>query len=117
MNQVSYNEVLSQINQLPLPEQEKLLETLSAKLSRSGKPKRDKQVKPLLPQADFTVEMQWLREHGAEYAGRWVALKGSRLVAQGGSAKEVYAAAEAVGVEMPLVARVDDPNAPPFAGV
>lgn len=66
---------------------------------------------------DFAKEMNWLSEHQEEYAGQWVALKGDRLIARGSSAKEVYAAADAAGVDLPLVTRVDDPNSAPFAGV
>jgi len=33
----------------------------------------------------------WLREHGEEYVGRWVALRDDELVAVGNSFNEMYA--------------------------
>lgn len=115
MARISFNEVLEQINQLPLDEQQRLLTTLSSRLARSQE--RDRRVPLILENADFSSEIKWLEKHKDEYEGQWVALKGDRLIAHGATAKEVYAAADAAGVEMPLVTRVDDPNAPPFAGV
>ena len=117
MAQSSFDEVLTQVNQLPLSEQQKLYAVLSAKLSPSASSARDRRVPLIVEHFDFSQEMQWLSAHQHEYAGQWVALKGNRLIAHGASAQEVYAAADAAGVEMPLVTRVDDPHAPPFAGV
>jgi hypothetical protein len=33
-----------------------------------------------IPEPDPAFNMRWIKEHGAEYAGRWVALDGDRLV-------------------------------------
>jgi hypothetical protein len=33
----------------------------------------------------------WLKQHGEEYAGRWVALRDDELVAVAGSFKELHA--------------------------
>lgn len=117
MAQNSFDEVLAQVDQLPPSEQQKLYRVLSAKLSRSDSRLRDKRAPLIVENADFSREIEWLNEHRAEYAGRWVALSGERLIAHGASAKEVYAAADAASVEQPFVTRVDDPHAPPFAGV
>ena len=117
MAQLSLDEVLAQVNQLPPSEQQKLYAVLSSKLSQPDSRTRDRRVPLIVENADFSQEMKWLGEHKAEYAGQWVALKGERLIAHGASAKEVYTAADAAGVEMPLVTRMDDPTAPPFAGV
>ena len=65
---------------------------------------------------DFAKEMQWLAEHRKEYAGQWVALDGSRLIAASTNAKEVYKAARESGIELPLVAFVEGPDALPFGG-
>jgi hypothetical protein len=102
---------------LPLTEQRKVYIALSAKLTPSGQPGRDRRVPPLVANADFSLSLKWLSEHQHEYAGQWVALDGERLLGHGASAKEVYALADAAGVENPLVTRVDDPHALPFAGV
>lgn len=110
--------MLAQVNQLPLPEQQKLYTVLSSKLSGSaGSRARNRRVPWIIENPDFNREMKWLSEHGVDYAGQWVALAGDRLIAYGASAKEVYTAADDAGVEMLLVTRVDDPTAPPFAGV
>jgi hypothetical protein len=116
MAQVSLEEVLKQINQLPPSEQHRLYATLGSKLSRNDAQRPGRQA-PLVEAFDFSREMKWLSEHQHEYGGQWVALKGDQLIAHGKSAREVYAAADAAGVGIPLVTRVDDPNAPPFAGV
>lgn len=112
-----FDEVLAQVDQLPLLEQQKLYTVLTSKLSRARLRTTDERAPLLIENPDFSREMKWLGEHRADYGGRWVALSGERLIAHGASATEVYAAADAAGVETPLVTRVDDPNAPPFAGV
>ena len=63
-----------------------------------------------------TLEQEWLKEHGPEYAGRWVALEGRGLVACGTSAREVIHRAKALGYNQPLVVRVSIPSDVPFAG-
>lgn len=117
MAEISLDDLLEQVNELPLSEQQRLHSILSSKLSEAGPRTRERRVALIIEQADFAKEMNWLSEHQQEYAGEWGALKGDRLIARGASAKEVYAAADAAGVDLPLVTRVDDPNAAPFAGV
>lgn len=51
--------------------------------------------------------LRWLRDHRREYAGKWVALYGDRLVATAATAREAYAAAREQGVDMPLVELVE----------
>jgi Family of unknown function (DUF5678) len=116
MAQVSFEDVMTQVNQLPLTEQRKVYFALVSKLEPSARKGMDRRVPPLVVNADFSLSLQWLSEHKNEYAGQWVALDGNRLIGHGASAKEVYALADAAGVENPLVTRVDDPNALPFAG-
>jgi len=65
---------------------------------------------------DSTSEQRWLAEHGRDYAGKWVALDGDRLLAQGENAREVYAAVRDSGVRLPLVVRVSPPDQLPFGG-
>lgn len=117
MTQVSFEDVMTQVNRLPLTEQRKVYFALVSKLEPAARQARDRRVAPLVVNADFSLSLKWLREHQHEYAGQWVALDGERLIGHGASAKEVYAIADAAGVELPLVTRVDDPHAPPFAGV
>jgi len=53
------------------------------------------------------IEMEWLRNHGHEYAGEWVALDGNRLLAHGRVAKQVFAEARQSGVPRPLFAHLE----------
>jgi hypothetical protein len=117
MTTVTLEDVLQQINQLPRSERQKLRAILSDSLDEPAARGLDKKVAPLIPDYDGSREMQWLIEHRREYAGKWVAVKGGGLVAIGESAAEVYAAVDAAGVELALVTFVEDPDAPPFAGV
>jgi len=61
-------------------------------------------------------EQEWLRSHWREYAGRWVALDGSRLVADAAGAREVLEKARAVGVSLPFLVHVTEPSKLPFGG-
>ena len=58
--------------------------------------------------------LEWLRTNKDKYAGQWVALHGSRLLAVGATAKEMYSRI-GEGIASPLVARIED-KALPFAG-
>ncbi len=62
------------------------------------------------------AEMRWLEEHRAQYAGQWIALDGARLLASGSTAREVYAAAHAQGVEAPFVDLVEPESGDGFWG-
>ena len=64
----------------------------------------------------FTLEQQWIERNRKEYAGKWVALEGDRLLAFAETAKAVYRAASEIGVQRPLVVKVEPPDQPPFAG-
>jgi Family of unknown function (DUF5678) len=64
----------------------------------------------------FTIEQQWIEHHRHEFAGKWVALQGARLLAAGESAKSVYRQALEIGVRRPLVVKVDPLDQLPFAG-
>jgi hypothetical protein len=61
-------------------------------------------------------EMQWISQHQAEYAGQYVALDGDRLLSHGFDPHAVADAAKAVGVEHPLLARMDAAEDEHFAG-
>jgi hypothetical protein len=60
-------------------------------------------------------EFKWLGLNQQQYAGRWVALDGSSLLAVGNSAREVYSAI-AGHKGTPLVTYVEKENEPYFAG-
>jgi hypothetical protein len=60
--------------------------------------------------------LRWLNENRQKYLGQWVALDGDRLIANGHTAKEVYARAKAEGVKVPFVELVMEEEPPPFTG-
>jgi hypothetical protein len=61
-------------------------------------------------------EQEWVRSHWREYVGRWVALDGSRLVAEAPGAREVFEKARAAGVRSPFLVHVTEPSELPFGG-
>ena len=69
------------------------------------------------PVTDRSRENQWLARHGDEYAGQWVALAGSRLLAHGFDLPQVAAAARAAGVNAALIVRAEPGDAPLYAGM
>jgi mono/diheme cytochrome c family protein len=63
---------------------------------------------------DRSREQQWLREHGQEFTGQWVALDGNCLICHGANAREVYEGARKSGVKRPLVVEVEKESGLPF---
>ena len=62
----------------------------------------------------YMPEQEWLRTHGREYSGQWVALNGEELLSHGSDARGVRDEARAKGVQTPLMVRIpDEPNLPP----
>jgi hypothetical protein len=68
------------------------------------------------PDTERIAEHQWLKEHGAQYAGQWVALKGDRLISHGADAKQVFAQVEQDGAASPFVTYIEGPDDLPFGG-
>ena len=74
-------------------------------------------MKPMrIPEPDPALNMLWIEEHGAEYAGRWVALDGDRLIAFGQTEGEVAIAARNDGAYLPLVIYLPRPDEPDEIG-
>jgi len=74
-------------------------------------------MKPMrIPEPDPALNMRWIEEHGAEYAGRWVALDGDRLIAFGQTEGEVAIAARNGGAYLPLVIYLPRPDEPDEIG-
>ena len=69
---------------------------------------------PWLPAAG-SAEMAWLKAHGHEYAGQWVALVGDRLVAHGADARPVRDEARRRGFAVPLMHRPSEAETGPQA--
>jgi|SRR5882724_6934706 len=65
---------------------------------------------------DRHEEMLWLANESGPYAGLWVALSGSRLVAHGTELAVVSAAARAAGVDRPLLTHLPEEGELPFGG-
>lgn len=58
--------------------------------------------------ADRTEDLQWLAANGAQYRGRWVAIRGGKLVADAASLDEVLRSVKALGgTTNPLVDFLD----------
>jgi hypothetical protein len=70
----------------------------------------------IAPERGIKKEMEWLREHRAEYANQWVAVDEDRLINTGCSAKEVHAAAKAADVSHALIVLVEPPDTSSLAG-
>jgi hypothetical protein len=111
MSKVTVESILNQIHQLPETEQARLRQLLEDKESSPAKRKDGLDLRvPAISVPDSASEMRWLSQHQREYAGRWVALDGDRLIAHGTDAGDVYAAAEADGAHLPLVTFIEDPD-------
>ncbi len=113
MQDITLENVYKQAKQLPPEEQQKLIEAIGARLKRKPLGKR---VHPRVPYKDRSREHQWLRENSRNYIGQWVVLEGDQLLSHGTNAKEVFAAADAAGIERPLYFFVEDPDIPTFSG-
>ena len=61
-------------------------------------------------------EFLWLANESGPYAGQWVALDGSRLIAHGAELATVSAAARAAGVNRPLLTHLPPEGELPFGG-
>lgn len=101
--------VFRPLQPLPLPEHHPVILTIEDK---SAPQSRESQA----PVNERRQEMQWLADQSAAYAGQWVALEGSRLVAHGDQLAQVREAARAAGVMRPLLTHVPPGGELPFGG-
>ena len=62
----------------------------------------------------FRREMKWIAENRHKFAGRWIALEGDCILAEGLTSKEVFSKV-ANTAHPPLVIRIEDEELP-FAG-
>ncbi len=114
MSEINLENILAQAQRLPPGQRQRLIELLSRESSPPPQKERGRRVPPPVPYKDRSREYQWLKDHAREYVGQWVALEGDQLVAHGTTAKEVFAAADAAGIDRPLVLQVEDPDGPPL---
>lgn len=61
-------------------------------------------------------ELEWLAQNSRPYAGQWVALEGSRLVAHGPKLAPVMVAGSSASCEEPFLASVPNEKDLPFGG-
>ena len=116
MSSITAENILTQVNQLPPLEREKLIASFADGNAHRTGIEPPKRVEPRFPSKDRTVEEEWLNEHWHEYVSQWIAIEGRQLIAHGKTAKEVFAKVKEVGIERPLVLLVEDRDLP-FAGV
>jgi hypothetical protein len=111
MSSSTFENILAQINQLPPTERKKLIAAL---VRAEGKPELppSRVISTNGPYNDRALEYGWLAKHRREYIGQWVALKDDQLVAHGPVAKEVFAQADARGVNDAMFLFVEDPDVP-----
>lgn len=97
-------QLLNEARTLPVSERRKLRDALD----------HDLQAAP----ATYNTRMrerEWIKAHHDEYLGQWVVVEGDTLIAHGTSAREVYLAARAAGVEVPYIEEVM-PDLEPYLG-
>ncbi len=113
MSELTAESIFTQIVQLPPIERSRLRQLLDQwekSEQKPPKPPLDKRVPPKpIPEGGMRA-LHWIAEHRREYAGQWVALDGDRLIAHGPDHDEVWAAAQASGVYLPLISFVEDPG-------
>jgi hypothetical protein len=120
MSTITVEHILKQIDQLPPVEQSRLARLLEERRAEQSsgftKAPRDKRL-PDRPAVDDSRERAWIEEHRHEYAGKWVALDGDRLVAASPNQAEVWAAVREDGAKLPLVCRIPAPDEPLPIGI
>lgn len=112
MPEITVENILTQVAQLPPSERARLRHLLEQQelQQKSPKPPLDQRVpaKPM-PEGSYRA-LRWVVEHAREYAGQWVALDGDHLIAHSPKHDEVWAAVQASSVHLPLVTFVEDPD-------
>jgi hypothetical protein len=121
MAEVTLENVLKQVEQLPLNDKRKLrdsirLPELTAPDSLMNRIPPGRRVPLVGPDKDRSRELAWLVKNQGDYAGQWLALDGDELIAHGYDLKQVSEEAKAKGVTDPIFAHAEDSNALPFAG-
>lgn len=102
--------VLRPLEPLALPEHQRVRLTLEdPAMPQNG-------VTPVTAVNERREEFQWLEKKSGPYAGQWVALDGSRLVAHGDELATVRAAARATGADRPLLTHLPTEGELPFGG-
>ncbi len=65
---------------------------------------------------DRSRELLWLSQHRREYFGEWVVLNADQLIGHGKSLESIMERARALGIERPLVVRIEEDDLPRMGG-
>jgi hypothetical protein len=114
MSEINVETIYNYIVNLTPSDRARLYRMLASSASGNGGTIGSDRTRPApIPEPDPSPNMDWIEEHGAEYAGRWIALDGDRLIASGHTEEEVANAARADGAYLPLVIYIpyqDEPD-------
>ena len=99
--ELTTNEVIEAIYNLPSGEREKIRKTLERE-----KREKDEQLKEDLER--YKKASQWIDEHRAEYLNQWVCLYGDELISHGMDGMEVHRKAKEAGIKSPFMVRIID---------
>ena len=117
MAEITVETIYDYIGKLTTSDRARLYRMLAAGALGNGVATDHERAKPTpIPEPDPEPNMRWIKEHGAEYAGRWVALDGDRLIASGQTEREVASAARDDGAYLPLVIYLPRPDEPDEMG-
>ena len=114
MSEITFEQVLISIQSLSPESIAKLREILNAPSEQEQKQATAWALAHAASLRDLTAERQWLKEHGDEYAGQWVALKGNQLISHGKDHLAVYREAKAAGHPDAFIELVEASDALPF---
>ncbi|MCI0663452.1 MAG: DUF5678 domain-containing protein [Acidobacteria bacterium] len=120
MSQLTFEQVVNAIVEMPASEKARLLDLLATQLAINGEKYnggRDqvKLVEPI-PLPDPAPNRRWMEEHAEDYRGQWVALTNGQLIAHGADGIAVAKAADDSGAPIPLLVFIPPADALPFAG-
>lgn len=108
---VYQNGVLHPLTASPLQENERYRLIVEQSEPEPGPADKDDMRAP-----DRSREYAWIKKHGAEYSGNYVALEGEQLLAHGADGATVLAAARQAGVAVPFLVRLDNTQEEGFWG-
>jgi hypothetical protein len=114
------DEIIKQTGQLTITEKHLLADHLLAEISQTTAAVNSQSALSQPSAAEELARRQqhikWLKEHQREYAGKYVALDGYRLVAEGRTFPETHQAALKAGVKKPFITQVFPPDSTVFGG-
>lgn len=97
MSEITYEHVLSQVKALPPEDAAKLRDYLNVQIRQDEAVEEARALAHATSMRNLSDEYRWIEEHREEYAGQWVALKGSLLISSGPNGVEVIRAARDAG--------------------